>query len=77
MIENPCIIEFSIKKPNTGSAKMEWNLKPFYYSVLLGDTSSGTHRIVFAFPKEQVALSSVGGTFIRADLISAWKELCE
>lgn len=76
MIENPCKIQFEIKKPKTGSATMNWTLTPLFYSVLL-DSSSGTHKTIFAFPKQQVVISSVGGTFINDKLVSAWKELCE
>lgn len=72
-IINPCIIEFTLNTHNTGSSTINWKLIPMYYVDLLGDSNV---KAKFAFKKEEVALSDIGGTTIDANLLSAYKELC-
>ena len=74
-IKNPCIIDFTLTTPNTGSSTINWKLTPMYYVDLIGDTN--VKDVEFAFPKESVALSEIGGTTINANLLSAYKELCK
>ena len=74
-ISNPCIIEFSLTTPNTGSSTLNWKLTPMYYVDLLGD--SQVSSAVFSFKKEEVVLSDIGGSTINSNLLSAYKELCK
>lgn len=74
-ISNPCIIEFTLTTPNTGSSTINWKLTPMYYVDLIGDSNVTT--VKFAFKKDEVALSNIGGSTINANLLSAYKELCK
>ena len=74
-ISNPCIIEFTLTTPNTGSSTINWKLTPMYFVDLIGD--SNVKSVKFAFNKEEVTLSTIGGSTINANLLSAYKELCE
>lgn len=73
IIHNPCEIQFSIETPAQGSANLNWTLKPYYYKHLIAD--DGVHYAAFAFKKDDVALSNIGGTTIHPDILSAYKEL--
>lgn len=72
-IESPCIVDYEIVKPKTGSATVEWSLIPLYYKALLGETP---HQITFAFPRSETVISSVGDDFLNSKLVAAWKQLC-
>lgn len=74
-ISNPCIIDFTLTTPNTGSSTINWKLTPMYYVDLIGD--SNVTSVKFAFKKAEVALSNIGGSTINANLLSAYKELCK
>lgn len=74
-IINPCIIEFSLTTPNTGSSTINWKLTPMYYVDLIGDSTVTASK--FAFRKEEVALSDIGGLTINSNLLSAYKEICK
>ena len=73
MIHNPCEIEFDIDKPASGSAQLQWKLKPYFYKNLLAD--SAISYSAFAFPKNATALSNIGGTTIHPEILTAYKEL--
>lgn len=73
-ISNPCIIDFTLTTPNTGSSTINWKLTPMYYVDLIGD--SNVTSVKFAFKKDEVALSNIGGSTINANLLNAYKELC-
>ena len=73
VIHNPCEIQYEIETPAQGSAELNWILKPYYYKHLLAD--DGVSYAAFAFKKEEVALSNIGGTTIHPDILSAYKEL--
>lgn len=73
-ISNPCIVDFSLTTPNTGSSTINWKLTPMYYVDLIGD--SQVSAAVFAFKKDEVILSDIGGSTINANLLNAYKELC-
>ena len=73
-ISNPCIVDFSLTTPNTGSSTINWKLTPMYYVDLIGDSQVST--AVFAFKKDEVILSDIGGSTINANLLNAYKELC-
>lgn len=75
IVNNPCIIEFTIISPNTGSSTINWKLTPLYYRDLIGDTTVTSAR--FSFRKEEVALSDIANTTIDTNLLSAYKELCK
>lgn len=74
-ISNPCIIEFTLTTPNTGSSTINWKLTPMYYVDLLGDSTVTSAK--FAFKKEEVTLSDIGGNTINSNLLSAYKEICK
>jgi hypothetical protein len=73
VIHNPCEIQYEIETPAQGSAELNWILKPYYYKHLLAD--DGVSYAAFAFKKEEVALSNIGGTTIHPDILAAYKEL--
>ena len=73
IIHNPCEIEFFIETPAQGSAELNWILKPYYYKHLIAD--SGVSYSPFAFKKDDVAISNIGGTTIHPDILAAYKEL--
>lgn len=73
IIHNPCEIQYNITTPAQGSAELNWTLKPYYYKNLLSDT--GVTYASFAFYKDDVALSNIGGTTIHPDILAAYKEL--
>lgn len=75
MIYNPCEIVFDIDVPAQGSADLTWELKPYFYKALVAD--SGVKHAAFAFPKDLVALSNIGGTTINANIIAAYRELVD
>ena len=72
-IAYPCVIEFSINKPKTGTATLEWKLLPLFYKAI----NQGNTNVIFAFPKSQIALSNVKGGNIDSTLKSAWDEICK
>lgn len=71
-ISNPCEIQFVIQKPTTGSAKLNWKLKPYFFKKLIKTT---VQDVKFAFPKTQVCLSNIEQTQMDDKLIKAYKEL--
>jgi hypothetical protein len=73
IIHNPCEIQFSIETPAQGTAELQWVLKPYYYKHLIAD--GGVTHSPFAFKKDDVALSNIGGTTIHPDILAAYKEL--
>jgi hypothetical protein len=73
VIHNPCEIQYEIETPAQGSAELNWILKPYYYKHLLAD--DGVSYAAFAFKKDEVALSNIGGTTIHPDILAAYKEL--
>ena len=73
IVHNPCEIQFSIETPAQGSASLNWTLKPYYYKHLIAD--DGVRHAAFAFKKDDVALSNIGGTTIHPDILAAYKEL--
>lgn len=73
IIHNPCEIIFELNVPASGSADLSWKLKPFYYKYLYGD--SAVTYSAFAFKKDSVALSNIGGTTINSNILAAYKEL--
>lgn len=73
IVHNPCEIQFSIETPAQGSANLNWTLKPYYYKHLIAD--DGVHYAAFAFKKDDVVLSNIGGTTIHPDILAAYKEL--
>lgn len=73
IIHNPCEIVYQIDVPAQGSAELNWKLQPFYYKFLIAD--SGVTYSPFAFKKDSVALSNIGGTTIHPKLLAAYKEL--
>lgn len=73
IIHNPCEIQFSIETPAQGTAELKWVLKPYYYKHLIAD--SGVTHSPFAFKKDDVALSNIGGTTIHPDILAAYTEL--
>jgi hypothetical protein len=46
-IAYPCVIDFSINRPKTGTATLEWKLIPLFYKALNQDDT----QIMFAFSK--------------------------
>ena len=72
-IAYPCVVEFSITKPKTGTATLDWKLLPLFYKAL----NQGDTNVIFAFPKSQIALSNIKGGNIDATLKSAWEEICK
>lgn len=73
IIHNPCEIQFEIETPPQGAAELNWTLKPYYYKHLLAD--DGVSYAAFAFKKDDVVLSNIGGTTIHPDILAAYKEL--
>lgn len=74
-IEAPCVVDYSIEKPKTGSAKLKWMLTPYFYKALVASSDLGS--IIFAFPKNQVVLSSVADDAINDGLRAAYVEICQ
>ncbi len=75
VISNPCEIEFSIDKPVTGSATLNWDLKPFFFKLL--HTSDSSKKNQFIFPKNQVVLSNICMQMIDNNLIKAYQQICQ
>lgn len=73
IVHNPCEIQFNIETPAQGSASLNWTLKPYYYKHLIAD--GGVSHAAFAFKKDDVAISNIGGTTIHPDILAAYKEL--
>lgn len=73
IIHNPCEIEYNIEVPAQGAASLDWKLKPFYYKYLIAD--DGVSYSPFAFKKDTVAVSNIGGTTINSNLLAAYKEI--
>ena len=73
-VANPCEVVFEITKPNTGSAQLNWTLKPFFFKKLMKSTTSDMN---FIFPKSQVCLSNLSSEYIDDNLLQAYKELIQ
>lgn len=73
-VANPCEIVFEITKPNTGSAQLNWTLKPFFFKKLMKDTTS---EMNFIFPKSEVCLSNLSSGCIDDNILQAYKELIQ
>lgn len=74
IVDNPCQVQFDVVKQNTGSAKLNWKLVPFFYKKLL---RGGAVSSPFAFPKETVCLSNLCEDTMDNNLIQAYKELVQ
>ena len=72
-IAYPCVVQFEVKTPKTGTASLNWTLVPLFYKAL----NQGKSQIIFEFPKSEVALSNIVGGDINAKLKSAWEEICK
>ena len=73
-VSNPCEVIFDITKPATGSAQLNWTLKPFFYKKLMKNSTSD---INFIFPKSQVSLSNLSSEHIDDNLLQAYRELIQ
>ena len=72
-IAYPCVVQFEVKTPKTGTASLNWTLVPLFYKAL----NQGKAQIIFEFPKSEVALSNIVGGDINSKLKSAWEEICK
>ena len=72
-IAYPCVVQFEVKTPKTGTASLNWTLVPLFYKGL----NQGKSQIIFEFPKSEVALSNIVGGDINSKLKSAWEEICK
>lgn len=72
-IAYPCVVQFEVKTPKTGTASLNWTLVPLFYKAL----NQGKSQIIFEFPKSEVALSNIVGGDINSKLKSAWEEICK
>lgn len=73
-IENPCEVQFIITKNATGTATLDWKLKPYFYKKLVKGSVTG---IPFIFPKQHVSLSNMCQSNMDDRLINAYKEICQ
>ena len=76
-VANPAELVFNLVIPSSGSADLKWEIKPVFYPDLVASTNTNYSDIIFTYPKESVALCSIGGTVINGTILDAYKELCE
>ena len=76
-VANPAEIVFDLKIPASGSADLNWTIKPMYYHDLVASTNTNYSEVIITYPKSEVSLSNIGGTVINSVLLEAYKEICE
>lgn len=74
---NPAEIEFNLEIPSTGSADLNWKIKPLFYKDMIGSTNTFYSNVATTFPKSEVVLTNICASAIDSILLAAYKELCE